>query len=418
MIADHRDQQAALLSRWELPLVALLSPLLAFPPLGRPLIWLALLLPAFWLAAAARGADLLPRTPLNGSLLLLLVAVCLSLTASFDLLFSAPKVLGLVLGLAAFFAIVRRVDDERALFAAADSFAVAGAALALVGLLGTSWIGKIPLLATITSRLPAVIRGVPGASEGFQPNAVAGALIMFIPLQLALVIAGGPRFRALRVAATLFSLAVLVLTQSRNGWMSLFVALAAWSIWQPRGRRRWRVAATVGVIVIVAAAVVINVREIAEQQLGQGIRGDVISRTELWSRAIMAIHDFPFTGVGMNNFRRVMPVLYPVASMAPDVDIAHAHNHLLHAGAELGLVGLVGYLALWLGIAALLFTTIRSSLRWQTRWLAGGLAAAFVASFMFGMADTIALGAKIGLFFWVALALAVCGHRNTSEALP
>jgi len=218
--------------------------------------------------------------------------------------------------------------------------------------------------------------------------------------------------------ATLISVAVLVLTQSRNGWLSLFVAVAAWSVWQPRGTRRWRAIATICVLVIVVAVVMINVRPLAEQQLGQGIRGDVASRTELWSRAILAIADFPFTGVGMNNFRRVMPVLYPVASIAPDVDVAHAHNHILHVGAELGVLGLVAYLALWLGTAALLFTTIRSTSRWHARWLAGGLGAAFVASFVFGMADTIALGAKIGLFFWIALALTVCVHRNSSEPLP
>jgi len=37
----------------------------------------------------------------------------------------------------------------------------------------------------------------------------------------------------------------------------------------------------------------------------------VSGRVEVWSRALYGIQDFPFTGMGMNAFRRVVPVLYP-----------------------------------------------------------------------------------------------------------
>ena len=50
------------------------------------------------------------------------------------------------------------------------------------------------------------------------------------------------------------------------------------------------------------------------------------SRVEIWSRALYALQDFPFTGVGLGTFRRVVNLLYPLFLVPPDVDIAHAHN--------------------------------------------------------------------------------------------
>lgn len=399
------------MKRYELLIVALIAPILAFPPLNKPLLWIALALPALWLFIG------LPRTKLNGSLLLLLIAIGVSLFATFDIFFSAPKALGVILGVAVFFALVRRFDDDRTVAVALDLFVLAGAVLAAVGLLGTNWLGKMPVLAKATAHLPMLIRGVPGQSEGFQPNAVAGALIVFIPVQLAMIVAGGARWRALRIATFVFTGAVLVLTQSRNGWLSLFIAIVAWAVWQPRGARRWRVFATIAACLLIAAIVVVQMRTIAEREFGSNIRYDVAGRLELWSRAILMTEDFPLTGVGINGFRRVMPALYPAFLTPPQVDVAHAHNHLLTVAAEIGVPGLIAYLALWFGIAALIVETIRTTARRDTRWIAGGLGAAFIASFAFGMADVIALGAKVGIVFWMAMALVVALHaRATAEA--
>ena len=38
---------------------------------------------------------------------------------------------------------------------------------------------------------------------------------------------------------------------------------------------------------------------------------------EIWSRALYALQDFPFTGVGLGAFRRVVNVLYPLFLVPP-----------------------------------------------------------------------------------------------------
>jgi putative inorganic carbon (HCO3(-)) transporter len=60
-------------------------------------------------------------------------------------------------------------------------------------------------------------------------------------------------------------------------------------------------------------------------------------RVEIWQRALFAIQDFSFTGVGLGMFNRVIPLLYPYFLIAPDLDIPDAHNLLLQVGVDLGM---------------------------------------------------------------------------------
>jgi putative inorganic carbon (HCO3(-)) transporter len=114
----------------------------------------------------------------------------------------------------------------------------------------------------------------------------------------------------------------------------------------------------------------------------------------------------------MNEFLIVMPVFYPTFLGSPDTDVAHAHNHLLQAALDLGLPGLIAYLALWFGAAGLLTVGIRTTIDSDRRRIISGMAAGMIAYFVFGTADTIALGAKVGIFFWIALALTVALHEK------
>jgi putative inorganic carbon (HCO3(-)) transporter len=115
----------------------------------------------------------------------------------------------------------------------------------------------------------------------------------------------------------------------------------------------------------------------------------------------------------MNGFRRVMPVMYPTV-FGPDsitTDPAHSHNQLLQAALDLGLPGLIAYLAIWMGAAALLYTVARRKRNPPHRLVATALAAGILAHFLFGMVDAIPLGSKAGVFTWMMLGLVVGLHR-------
>jgi putative inorganic carbon (HCO3(-)) transporter len=394
------------------------APFLLFPSPARAAVMLLVPLP--WIAAWIVRGQPFTRTPLDGALLLLSLMVLVSLYATFSIAFSLPKLAGVLLGIASYYAIVRWLDSPRRLWLAIQLFILAGAGLGVIALLGTEWPTKFPVVGQVVDYLPRVIRGLPGAQDGFQANAVGGALVLFVPLQFMSLAACRIGEQADWMPAWLsrrqhcaaqwmllaFTGGILLLTQSRGAWFGLAVGLIALLAWHsPRSRRR------LGLLLATAAAVIVvagvrNIWELASQHTGPGLEIQFGGRVELWSTAVHGIEEFPITGMGMNAFRKLMPVLYPAYLNALDYDVAHPHNQLLMAALDLGLPGLIAYLALWLGTARMLVQAGRLSPDPWLRDISAGLGAGLIAHFIFGVTDAISLGAKLGIIFWFVLALA------------
>jgi putative inorganic carbon (HCO3(-)) transporter len=140
-------------------------------------------------------------------------------------------------------------------------------------------------------------------------------------------------------------------------------------------------------------------------------------RAEVWSRAVYAIQDFPFTGMGMNTFRRVVHVLYPLLLTSPDFDISHAHNEYLQAALDLGIPGLIAFVALHLIAFWMLAQAWRladgSSLVMLIRAIVLGFGAGLGAHLVYGMTEVVAFGAKPGFVFWMLLGLIVGLYQQT-----
>jgi len=420
--------------RLELLWLLLLSPFFLFPGNGWPGILAVAALALIWIARRLARGHFVPATPLDWPVCLMMLMVAVSLFVTFDPALSLEKVTGLLLGIGLYYAIVDFVSSANrdGLKWAVAGYAAAGLLLALVGLLGTDWSSKFSFLNGVVGKLPSILTGLPGAENGINPNETAGALLWVLPVQLALVrIAWSRDIRSARygkailagaIAAAAISAGVLLLTESRA---ALVAALAGclvllWAI-VPHTRRVGIAAGALAVIAVAAALyigpgnIVSSVfSESASFELGDYIRS-AQSRMEIWSRALYGIQDFPLTGMGMNAFRRLMPALYP-SSYPPDADLAHAHNHLLQVALDLGLPGLVAYVALWLVFVALVVDLLRQSSSGPIRWLAGGIGGGLAAYAVFGMVDTVALGAKPGIFFWALIALLVATWQREQAA--
>ena len=407
----------------ELPAVLAMAPALLFPTTERMTV--LAVMPVLWLGARLSTGRAIPNTPFNVVLWTLLTMVGVSLYATYDVRFSLGKVAGVIFGVLLFWAAGRWMTTPARLWSAGATFLLAGAGLAAAGLLGTNWADKFPVFASVSGSLPRAIRGVPGAVDGFHPNAVAGSLVLFIPLQIALLATGVHRWLAGAQASRISEKAMfagqalllvltagtLALTQSRGAWAGMLVAGLSFLCWHSR---QTRLVAVVALLLVLACGVSVGperLLNVAISRTGPGMAGNVTGRAELWSRALYGIRDFPLTGMGMNTFRRVMPAMYPAPSVPPDVDIAHAHNQLLQAGLDLGVPGLCAYVALWLLAAMLLVQVYRESDARPYRVLAGGIGAGLVAHCVFSMTDAIPLGSKVGILFWLTLALTVGLHR-------
>ncbi len=131
-------------------------------------------------------------------------------------------------------------------------------------------------------------------------------------------------------------------------------------------------------------------------------------RVEMWTNSLYALSDFVFTGIGIGTFRQVMPLLYPFLLISPDnASFVHAHNLYLQIGLDLGLPGLVAWLALIINVFALLIPVLRRRDRILQWTLASGVLGGLVAMLVHGFLDAVTWGTKLAFYPWLLIALAV-----------
>lgn len=398
-----------------LPFAVFATPLRAIP---------LLLLPCLWLVRRFKGGRLVARTPLDWALVGLLLMALVSLWVTPDLASSFPKVMGLVYGVMVFYVAVGFSGrGHKQVWQSVILLCGSGLAIASVSFLAIEWKNKVVGVQLITSRLPEPLIRLPGASAGFNANEVAGVLLWVLPLMMVLVVtvwreSNQRSYRFILTGACGVVGIVFVLAQSRAAYLGLAVALLFMVLVALRQHRQWVVGLLIGVVVLSFTTVVTGQIEpllfaSSDTEVHQTFSLETIdSRQDIWARAIYGIQDFPVVGMGLNQFRHVVPVLYPLLFVTGEAfDIAHAHNHWLQAGVDFGLPGLVFYGAMWLGLATMLWQCWRKHQGTQLGWLTVGLSASLLAYFVFGLIDAVALGARPGFIFWLLLGIITGLHQ-------
>ncbi len=429
-------------------LLLLIAPPLLSPE-AAPAITLAvlILLALSWLISLRFVAP--PVTPFNLILLLWGLTLVVGIVVTADPAETLPKATGLILGLAVWRYLVLAVRTRRALAVAVAFCLLLGLGLSVVGIFGLQELPKIPLLAEINPFRGRSLPGLGGLST--HPNQLAALICLYLPLLVSLsfalprlspkhessaAIKQGQAFekaqrfffgkgaRLLLIIATLLATVLLILTQSRGGWIAalagLFALLVLWALVLPPTITRRRVRLAVMAWVVVGLAVVLwigpdTLRDLWLDPPTESVVGPLITlnyRKELWPWAITAIGDFPLTGLGLGAFRQVIFRLYPIV-LNGGQDVGHAHNIFMQTALDVGLPGLVVYLALLLVAAAVGWRVARADA--GLRAVALGLLAGLFALHVFGVADALALGSKPGIVFW--LALGVLAAMNREEVL-
>ena len=326
---------------------------------------------------------------------------------------------------------------------------------------------------SLTKNIPKHNWTLPGAEAGFNPNAVGGSLLWIIPL--ALFVAGamlgkgktdeargsgheaegigslayeGPKSVPREVPergqglgpertgkssrapkpfskwlsripglllfslASVVLLAALFLSQSYGAWIALIL-----SVWLIGLSPKWKAWSLAGALVLCGAVYAIGPlrRAVAPFTItGTAGTGETAptanvlqvkteQRYGFWTAGIAAIRRAPVLGVGLNRLRLNPGITY---------EGAHAHNQFITTGAELGIPGLVAYIAILVGAGWMAWVIWkRSKDRWM-RAAALGLAAGQVAFHIFGLGDAITLGSKPNALFWVSLALLTAIYRG------
>ena len=297
-----------------------------------------------------------------------------------------------------------------------------GAGVALVGLVTARWPARYLLdLQALTGRLPHL-----GGGFSINHNQLAGALVLLLlPGIFSWRRVGSRTYRALIGAVLLLMMVVLLLTQSRNGILSLALGLVGGLLWQ---RGRFRLLLALFLLLLLLPLLVGALPPEVGQPFGRsldtldggskaGPAADQswLARLEMWSAAIRLLGDYPVLGAGLYTFESTSRANEIYHSIRPDVAFSHAHNLWLQTGAGLGWPGWLAAVLLWLAVLVNLARATRAASP-TARWPGVALAASLCGYFTFNAFDVLALEQRAGLLVWLLLALvAIFVHHHSSR---
>lgn len=233
-------------------------------------------------------------------------------------------------------------------------------------------------------------------------NYGAAYLIMVIPLSLALFLdTPGWGEKALWGTTLFFSIMLLTLSMVRGAWVSTIIgfAILLWVLSRGELREARRLFIRGGLVVgaaLVVASVVKPLYLPGQESLGHRVAsifdlgtGSLQFRLGMWKGTLRMIWDHLWTGVGIGNFTfAFVPYRLTAIYQDPSVRVEHSHNEYLNLWAELGVLGLLALVWLFVRLVRLAWHLARRSdvKREVLGGVLGGLVAALAYAHLFYVA--------------------------------
>ena len=397
-------------------LICLISLILLFPYLSPILTAVSLLLLALILILPilTHHRPILPVTPINLIILLWLIGVGVSVLVTADPDKTLPQFTRFIASLILFYGLVAIVQRRGQVTWLAYGLIGLGALFALMAPVTVAWHEtKSFLIPNVIYQLFPLL-----SPETIHPNTMASLMILLLPLPLAYFwrdFSQRKRSWLLWLLITGWMGLILLLTKSRGGYLAavIGVLLVLWLM-----RRRWLAMALAGITAVAATWLLTAANTaVSTADVASGITdpGALEFRLGVWRIALWMMSDFSFTGAGMGAFNDVGMRLYPFA----DNGNPGTHNIYLQMGVDLGIPGLIVYLA-WLLLA--LFMAWKT-LKWaekladdDLRTMMVGAFAGLIAYSAHGLIDNGLVWTLVSFVPWLVVALIVVAHGLTSSA--
>ena len=234
-------------------------------------------------------------------------------------------------------------------------------------------------------------------------NAFGGFMVLLIPIALGLAkYEADIKWRVWSGGAAVVMAAALYSSFSRGAALALLVGLgAAGLLWAARSGRRAFLAVPAGTAFGVLVLFGVYFR----------FRFDLIisrfsGRGELWEAAAAMVRDHPLLGVGAAGFGTTLP-----GYQTGTVFSRFVHNSYLQMAAELGLPGLIVFLALIVGLLAGV-RRVYLALDEEASWVVLGLFAGLVAVVVHNVIDYTFYMPAVAFLFWWAAGLALGDEKD------
>ncbi|MFQ3632233.1 O-antigen ligase family protein [Roseiflexus sp.] len=157
-------------------------------------------------------------------------------------------------------------------------------------------------------------------------------------------------WRLIRGALLIVLLVAILFSFSRSSYMALIVATLL--LYHDRSLKLWVVAGAIGAFLLFGLPDAVWARLEMTWTPGRGFDPSAETRIELWGAAINAFLSAPLTGIGWGKFSEylVRTGQAPVAAGSAVYDLGYAHNYFLSAFAMTGIGG--GVLSVGIFVAA------------------------------------------------------------------
>jgi putative inorganic carbon (HCO3(-)) transporter len=251
-----------------------------------------------------------------------------------------------LVGIAMYYAVANWCSSYNRLRLTLIGVMTAGLTLALFAVISVEWSSyKFPFIPIdLYKRFTIIVQ------DTVHPNVLAGSLILLLPFGMAYLLFGWRDInwleRSLAFISTLIISLLILLTQTRDAWIALGVVLII--LLMLRWRWGWLMLFSV-VVGTIWLFTYFGSRKLLDALTSSTTIGGIEGRMEIWSRAIFMIQDFSFTGIGMGSFTEVADTLYPFSQYTSG-KVAHAHNLFLQVAVDLGIPGLIAWLAILLTV--------------------------------------------------------------------
>ena len=260
-----------------------------------------------------------------------------------------------------------------------------------------------------------------------EPNRFAQVLVVLLPLALlGYRTAGGRVARAAAALAGLLVLGGLACAASRGAFVTLaaLTLLAAGMRWIPRSRLVLGAALAMLVAPLVAPSLVARVASLGgvtrlvQDGAASSADGAIKGRAAAMVAAARVFADHPVLGVGAGHFQPHYSAEYQQNDPRfrfREARSYHAHSLYIQLGAELGVIGLVAFLAIFA-------VQLRALDRERRRWAAvsperAHLATAFFLSVLGYLGTSAFLHLGFQRYLWLLVALASAAlHLLRNEA--
>ncbi len=347
------------------------------------------------------------HSSINFFMFLMMVMFVFGVINSYDKMSSLKSVMVYIAFMLVYYLIVRLVNDKKKLVKAFWLLTGASLICSLYGIY--QYFNPAELQVWQDSEMFSDISGrIVSFFE--NPNVYGEYLILIIMINIALLATvKKPLLKLCTFILLALSGVCMILTYSRGCWIGIILAVALFLFIS--SKKMFLVMAGLGVVALFFLPESVMTRLLS---IGDLADSSTSYRVYIWQGTMDMLKDFWVTGIGVGTsaFNHVYPIYAFGAISAP-----HPHNLYLLLLSEMGILGLLVFIALMIVVLKKLFVTANKSKDKTISVFSSALFSALVGFLVQGIFDNVWYNYRVFLFFFIIIGLsgAVCLISKKTE---